>query len=107
MRLEQLDCFGDQRLAVRVAEPVENEAEATQDAAGCDRLALLAVESDGSLERLPGLLPPALLLGRVRPALQQRGARGVVRRGELQGARQMALGLVDVQRERPLAGEGE
>ena len=56
MRLEQFDCLGDQRLASRIAEPVGNKAETTQDAAGRHRLALLAEQVDRLFERLPGLL---------------------------------------------------
>ena len=77
MRLEQVARLGEQLLASRVAEPVDDEGKAGQDTAGCHELVLLAVEVGGLLERLPRILEPSLLLGGLCPSLHQRRAGGV------------------------------
>src|SRR6478609_595880 len=75
---------GSPSSAERIAKPVGHEPEAGQDTAGRHGIPLPAVKVDGLFERLTGLLQPALLLGGLPPALQQRGAPRVVGRGELQ-----------------------
>jgi len=81
---------------------VDDEPEAGQDTAGRHGLALIAVEVEGLFECLPGLLQSALLLGRLSPMLQQRGARRVAGRGKLEGESELPFGLLDVEWERPL-----
>ena len=97
LRLEQLDCLGEQLLGSWISKPMEHEAEAGEDAACGHGLALVAVEDERLLERLPCLLQPALLLGGRGPALHQRRAHGVAWRDELEGDSEMPLGLVDVE----------
>ena len=66
LRLEQLDRLGEHLLASWVAEPVDDEPEAGQDAAGGHGLALLAVEVERPA-RTPAS-PPAAGPAAGRPA---------------------------------------
>ena len=76
---------------------MDDEAQAGQGTAGCDELALLAVEVGGLLERLPRILQPALLLSGLRPSLHHRRAFGGAFGAKLEGASELPLGLFDVE----------
>ena len=67
----------------------------------------LAVEVERLLERSPRLLLSALLLRRLRPALEQLGALRVAGGGELECLGEARLRACHVERERPFAGQRE
>ncbi len=106
LSLEHLDRLGDQLLAAWVAEPVRSRSRGGSGHGRSPRIASRAVE----LER-PARSPALASCSRPRcwTACAQRsssdGALGSVVGAELEGAGELPLGLFDVERERPLAGQ--
>ena len=91
----------------RVAETPEHERECGQHPPDGEWFVPLPIESERLLERRSRLLVSALLLGGVRPALEQRSPLGMAGRGERERFREARLRAGDVERERPFAGESE
>ena len=107
LRLEEVDCLDEHRLPSCVAEPMEHEAQMSEDAARTQRFFPVAVEGERLLERFLCLLQPAVLLSSFCPALEQRGALGMIRGGELERPGQVLLGSFDIEPERALASQSE
>ena len=105
LRLEQFERLEERLLLPRVAQAVEHGHEPAQRAARCERVAPLAMAGEGLVERLTRLPQPVLRSCRLRPALQQQPPLLVILRAELEGACERLLGPVDVEAERPLAGQ--
>ena len=59
------------------------------------------------MKRLPWLPAAGRVARGLRPPLQQRSAHGITGRGEVEGAGELAFGLFDVERKRPLARQGK
>ena len=107
LRLEQGQRLGDRLFPARVAQPSEHGRERGQHPARGHALAPVSVERERLLERRLRLLRPPLLLRSLRPALEQQGALRMAGRGERECVRQALLGTVDLERQRPLARQGQ
>ena len=107
LRLEQLQRLRERLLLTWCAQSREHEVKRGQRPPGGDTRVLPAVEGERLLERGPCLLGAALLLCRLRPALEQRRALGMSGWGKRERLRQALFGAVDVERKRALARQSQ